>query len=42
MSEIINIINLVSEPSKDSFKDRISYLRNVKQMETSIIEDGVS
>ena len=42
MSEINNIINLVSEPSKDSFKDRISYLRNVKQMETSIIEDGVS
>ena len=41
MSEITDIINLVNQPSKDSFKERIDYLKNEKGMETSIIEAGV-
>src|SRR6056300_33637 len=41
MSEIDDIINLVSKPSKDTFKKRIEYLRNERGMETSIIEEGV-
>ena len=41
MSEIEDIINLVSKPSKDTFKKRIEYLRNERGMETSIIEEGV-
>ena len=40
MSEINNIIDLVSKPSKDSFRDRINFLKDVKGMETSIIERG--
>ena len=40
MSELDDIIKLVDQPSKDSFGDRIMFLKNIG-MDTSIIENGV-
>ena len=40
MSELDDIIKLVDQPSKDSFGDRIKFLKNIG-MDTSIIEKGV-
>ncbi len=40
MSELNDIIKLVDQPSKDTFGDRIKFLKN-KGMDTSIIEKGV-